>query len=71
MSTEELLASRWEAGLESAALPLLSFLQGMGAQQLCLRVVAGMAVPPPTAVDVLGDAFSGLADKVRRGSRVR
>eukprot|EP00752_Nemacystus_decipiens_P005910 g5342.t1 len=63
-STEELLASRWGPGLESATLPLLSFLQRMGAQQLCLRVVAGMAMPPPSAVDVLGDAFSGLADKV-------
>lgn len=59
------MSSRWQAGLESATSPLLSFLQDMGAQQLCLRVVAGMAVPPPSVVDVLGDAFSGLADKVR------
>ncbi|CAM9561470.1 unnamed protein product, partial [Ectocarpus sp. 8 AP-2014] len=64
-TTEALLSSRWEAGLESAASPLLSFLQGMGAQHLCVRVVAGMmALPPPSAVEVLGDAFSGLADKV-------
>lgn len=66
-TTEALLSSRWEAGLESAASPLLSFLQGMGAQHLCVRVVAGMmALPPPSAVEVLGDAFSGLADKVGR-----
>lgn len=63
-STEESLSSRWEAGLESATSPLLAFLQGMGAQQLCVRVVAGMAMPPPYCVDVLGDSFSGLTDKV-------
>lgn len=56
--------SRWEAGLEGATSPLLTFLQGMGSQQLCLRIVAGMAMPTPIAVDVLGNAFSGLADKV-------
>lgn len=64
-STDVTLSSRWEAGLEGATSPLLTFLQGMGAQQLCLRVVAGMAVPPPSAVDVLGDSFTGLTDKVR------
>lgn len=36
----------------------------MGAQQLCLRIVALMAMPPPSAVYVLGDSFAGLANKV-------
>ena len=63
-STEAMLASRWQAGLEHAASPLLAFLQGMGAQQLCLRMVAGMALPPACAVDALRDSFSGLTDKV-------
>ncbi|CAM9864468.1 unnamed protein product, partial [Ectocarpus sp. 13 AM-2016] len=70
-TTEASLSSRWEAGLERAASPLLSFLQGMGAQHLCVRVVAGMmALPPPSAVEVLGDAFSGLADKVMEFNHV-
>lgn len=46
--------------------PLLAFLQRMGAQQLCLRMVAVMAMPPRCAVDVLSESFLGLADKVNR-----
>lgn len=63
MSTET-YSSRWEATLQGATSPLLEFLQRMGAQQLCVRVVALMAIPPPTAVDVLNMSFAGLANKV-------
>lgn len=54
----------WEAVVEGASSPLLQFLQRMGAQQLCVRVIAGMAMPPATAVGVLDQFFSGLANKV-------
>ncbi|CAM9795603.1 unnamed protein product [Ascophyllum nodosum] len=57
-------SARWQPGLERATSPLLAFLEAMGAQQLCLRIVALMAMPPPSAVYVLGDSFAGLADKV-------
>lgn len=64
--SKALLSTKWQAELDRAASPLLSFLKGMGAQQLCLRIVAAMAMPPPSAVEVLGDSFAGLVDKVRR-----
>lgn len=54
---------RWEAALEGASSPLLEFLQRMGSQHLCGRVVALMAMPPPAAVDVLNVSFAGLANK--------
>lgn len=63
LSTES-ATSCWEAVVEGASSPLLQFLQRMGAQQLCVRVIAGMAIPPATAVGVLDQFFSGLANKV-------
>lgn len=62
--TKALLSTKWQVELDRAASPLLSFLKSMGAQQLCLRIVAVMAMPPPSAVEVLGDSFAGLVDKV-------
>lgn len=64
MSTEA-CTTRWEAALEGASSSLLEFLQRMGSQQLCVRVVALMAMPPPAAVDVLNASFAGLANKAR------
>lgn len=64
VESTEASTSRWEGIVAGASFALLQFLQRMGAQQLCVRVVAGMAMAPPAAVDVLDASFSGLANKV-------
>ncbi|KAG5192662.1 hypothetical protein JKP88DRAFT_292744 [Tribonema minus] len=57
-------------GLTSAAMRLSEFLLGRGAQQLCLRVLAGMSLVPPQALPAFHAALAGLAEKVLSSSSV-